>query len=225
MIRTKDIEWTKVESEYEVNSAFEYPVENGIIGKLIFTIFAQRGMYFMKANNNNWTQDNIEGLKEIARQYVHELAVDLVVDEDVEAEKKSKKMREAIDWLKTDEGNKSIEEFFDKIEANNKLLLEKKEQYDILSDDDFKNIVIEESKKHDEEWKDKCYKEGCEPYPQEKLSDIINIMLEYGVDYEPGEWGMFESVHRIYKGLRVVRLDGQGSFFRIFDKETLLIQT
>lgn len=72
---------------------------------------------------------------------------------------------------------------------------------------------------HNEEYKDKCYKNGYEPYPNNKLSFLFSY-IEHVLDpIKNPEFidDYFSTVVYYYKGFYIAKTNGQGSFIHIYD--------
>jgi len=128
------------------------------------------------------------------------------------------------DFADSEEGKAIEGKFFEKIKKERATLSKKKQYYDSLSSEEFRGILDRQIDLHGPKWIDKCYKRGVEPYSKGELQTIIAVMEEYGRNRIPKKWDMFASYYKTYKGFRLVRFDGQGTFFRIYRFKQLLIQ-
>lgn len=132
--------------------------------------------------------------------------------------------QENDDFFESEEGVRSLKNAARRIKRQKAEVAKRKMQFDELSNDQFLKFVKKQIISHGPEWIDKCYKKGVEPYSKGELSYVIKVMQEYGKDTIPRKWEMFASFYKTYKGLRLVRYDGQGSFYRIYHSKELLIQ-
>lgn len=120
-------------------------------------------------------------------------------------------------YLESEEGKKSTDEYFKKIALEEKIRkrrLSKLKNY--LETNSFDDLMDRMLKENGEEWVDKCYSKGYEPYPTNLLSLIIDLIMEREQEesyiledmvFLSGEW--------IYNGYAVQLFCGQGCFYRI----------
>jgi hypothetical protein len=219
----KQIEWVDSTNKYD------FHIIIGNVGGMRFVIHQNDvDNYTMQVNTSDqtWRDQNLTVLKEFAITYAKEFSFGMLEEFD-QSEMLRKSLEATNRLLNSKEGQDIIDKMIQEREEDDKRILECKLKYDAMTDESFKELIITEEKKYDDAFQTACYKKGYEPYPEGEICDVITVMLEHGVDRKmsPDEWGDFESVHRLYKGLEIVRFDGQGSFFRIFDDKTQLFQT
>lgn len=83
-----------------------------------------------------------------------------------------------------------------------------------------KKVIDLMIKEHNEEWVDKCYNKGCEPYPSNKfdlLWSYVSMSNEHV--HNPDIPQTFLGASYFYKGYWFCIYHGQGSFYRIYDPE------
>jgi hypothetical protein len=98
----------------------------------------------------------------------------------------------------------------------------KLEQY--LNSHDFKSIIDRLIKEHGEEWEDRCWKKGYEPYPNNKFGLLFDYIEEnysnvdnYSIPQD------FLSGSYFIKGYWFTVYCGQGCFYRIYDNDLNII--
>ena len=82
--------------------------------------------------------------------------------------------------------------------------------------DDLLKLVMDE---HDEAYRDKCYKKGCETYPTNKMQfiyDYVRKNIEH-IEVAGITDGYFSTECRFFKGYYFTVTHGQGCFYRIYD--------
>ena len=119
-----------------------------------------------------------------------------------------------------DINEESVNEFInelrerDGVQENRFLKFEK-----YLENNDFDKLMYRIILEHGEDWRDKCYHNGCEPFPNNKLSFILNYIEDrcktikvkkLKIDY-PNEI-------REFKGYYFQIIYGQGVITRIYNK-------
>jgi len=122
-----------------------------------------------------------------------------------------------------DINEESVNEFInelrerDGVQENRFLKFEK-----YLENNDFDKLMYRIILEHGEDWRDKCYHNGCEPFPNNKLSFILNYIEDrcktikvkkLKIDY-PNEI-------REFKGYYFQIIYGQGVITRIYNKNDL----
>lgn len=72
---------------------------------------------------------------------------------------------------------------------------------------------------HDDAYRDKCYEQGCETYPTNKMQfiyDYVSDNIEH-IEVVGITDGMFRTECRFFKGYYFTVTHGQGCFYRIYD--------
>lgn len=132
--------------------------------------------------------------------------------------------QENDDFFESSDGKRSLKNALRRAKRHKAELLKKKNYFDTLSNEQFLALVNKQITIHGPHWIDRCYKKGKEPYAKRELDYIIKVIQEYGTPYVPKKIEMFATSYKSFKGLRLVRYDGQGTFFRIYRSKELLIQ-
>lgn len=72
---------------------------------------------------------------------------------------------------------------------------------------------------HDEAYREKCYKQGCEDYPTNKMQFIYGYVSEKleSIQVAGITDGHFYTECRFFKGYYFTVTHGQGCFYRIYD--------
>jgi hypothetical protein len=87
-----------------------------------------------------------------------------------------------------------------------------------LSEHDFEQIMARLIREHDDDYIDKCYKKGYEPYPNNKFSLLYSYLEE---NYAPVHNDLipqdFLSGSYFFKGYWFTIYCGQGCFYRIYN--------
>lgn len=126
--------------------------------------------------------------------------------------------------LNSEEGKKHLREYADKILKEKEYVLNYHNELSLLSDEQFETLLKKEFALHTEEYKDECYAKSCEPSEMEDLSNIYDVMLEYGEDVEIIGDGMFVSETKLYKGFVIQVYQGQGCFYRVYKNGECIFQ-
>lgn len=132
--------------------------------------------------------------------------------------------QETDDFFESEEGKRSLRNHARRAKRHKAEITKKKEMFDAMSNEQFLRHINKQIDSHGPDWIDKCYKKGKEPYAKRELQYVIDVMSQYGKDIIPKKWEMFASYYKGYKGLRLARYDGQGTFYRIFRSKQILIQ-
>lgn len=134
-------------------------------------------------------------------------------------------LKNADDVLASPDGKRVMQNLIRRTQRRQKLLEEKHEEFEKLTNEKFYALVLKQIELHDTTWRDKCLKKGIETKPKKELQLIISVVELYGRDIVPQTWEMFAKYYKSYKGLRIIRFDGQGSFYKIYKFNKLLLQT
>jgi hypothetical protein len=92
-----------------------------------------------------------------------------------------------------------------------------------LKNNDFDELMLRLIHEHGEDYCEKCYHNGYEPYPNRKLAFLIDYLVH---NYEPIEVLEIEPEHfpstiYFFKGYYFQTICGQGCFHRIYNKEDM----
>ena len=127
-------------------------------------------------------------------------------------------------YMESEEGKKSIKEYFNKLELKDKILegrLLRVNGY--LENNSLDKLMDRLKKDNGDEWSDKCYKRGYQPYPTNLFSLMISYANGYGKepteeeDMDPNEYGFLSSEY-ILENYKFQTFCGQGCFDRVLKK-------
>jgi hypothetical protein len=121
--------------------------------------------------------------------------------------------------LESPEGKKEMEEYFGKI-AEKKALAEKRYRRfeEWLKHNDFDKLMYRLILEHGEEWREKCWHSGYEPYPNNKLQFVIDYVFDnFAPISVPKLENMFSTDIRFFKGYYFRIMHGQGSVFDLYN--------
>jgi hypothetical protein len=88
-----------------------------------------------------------------------------------------------------------------------------------LQNHSFDELLKRVMDEHDETYREKCFKEGCEDYPTNKMQfiyDYVHKNIEH-IEVAGITDGYFNTECRFFKGYYFTITHGQGCFYRIFD--------
>jgi len=121
------------------------------------------------------------------------------------------------EWLDSPEGKKDFKEYMlkatNKDEHSQKRFL-RVEKY--LENCDFDSLMERLKDEHGDEYRDKCYKKGYEPYNNRKLSLLIKWICDRFESIEISKLdSMFLAETYVYKSYVFQLFQGQGCFWRV----------
>jgi len=89
---------------------------------------------------------------------------------------------------------------------------------EIIKDMDFDKLMNRLKEEHNEEYRDKCYKKGYEPYSNRKLSFLYSYISDRLEPINTPEWigNDFPTTTYFFKGYYFCTTFGQGSFDHIY---------
>ena len=120
-----------------------------------------------------------------------------------EVQKMERSLLQKLDEYNQSAIGKSNKEFFDKIDRYELKIEKFNNELQRLTDEQFETLLRKEFELHGDAWTNKCYNDNVEPYPQENLQCIIDVMHSY---YENSK----EEDFSVYKGIKVENIYGQG---------------
>ena len=89
-----------------------------------------------------------------------------------------------------------------------------------LQTHDFDKLMYRLILEHGEDWREKCYHNGCEPYPNNKLQFIIDYVQH---NFEQIRVAQLENVFNtqiwFFRGYYFRIMHGQGSIFDLYNSE------
>lgn len=123
-------------------------------------------------------------------------------------------------FLDSEEGQKSLDLFAQKLDGKRKRVERANEYLQRLKKPAFDELVLKELAKHDEEWRDRCWAKGCEPYPSNLLSLLFSVAEAFGKPFK----GILDEFDQSfgggtvsYRGYYFNWIHGQGTVLRIFN--------
>jgi hypothetical protein len=125
-------------------------------------------------------------------------------------------------FLDSEEGQKSLEAFAQRENEKEKRYTKANQYIQSLKSKDFEDLLKKEIAKHDEAWRDRCWKAGYEPYPSNLLELLFSVAERFGkpvkqiLDEFDREFG--GGTFR-YRGFYFNWIHGQGTVLRIFDSD------
>ena len=127
-------------------------------------------------------------------------------------EEMSKKLQEFLDSAEGDE-------YFEKLDRMNKIQEGRYRRFEAyLETHDFDKLIYRLILEHGEQWREKCYHNGCEVYPNNKLQFIIDYVFE---TFEPISVSQIETMFntdiRFFRGYFFRIMHGQGSVFDLYN--------
>jgi len=129
------------------------------------------------------------------------------------------------EFLNSEAGKKSVEEFVKKLnfenelEDNNVIRIKK-----MFNDQKSFNLLVNNIiAKHDESWADRCYKKGVMPHPWHLLYSLFHLVEKEGKEISPidGLTENFPSQIYSYKGWQFAITHGQGSVCSVYYRKKL----
>lgn len=126
-------------------------------------------------------------------------------------------------FLESEEGKKSMDDWFNKLEVKDKILEGRLVKvHDYLKNNSLDVLMERLKEENGDEWCNRCYGKGFEPYPTNLLYLLIDYVNEYGDeptgdDVEEDEYG-FLSREMILGDYKFQLFCGQGCFNRILKK-------
>ena len=127
--------------------------------------------------------------------------------------------------LESPEGKKQAEEFFGRIAKKEALKQKRFKRFDEwIKHNDFDKLLYRLILEHDDEYREKCYEKGYEPYMNNKLSFVFDYACERGKKLKkiPKELQCpFAQAVYEFKGYYFEIVWGQGSITAIYNKDDL----
>lgn len=114
-------------------------------------------------------------------------------------------------------------DYFKKLDIENE---KKKQRFSYftawLENNDFDDLLYKIIIKHNDEYREKCYLNGVEPYPNNLLEFILKYVNKYGKVVEPKELKSDYSGNIIeFKGYYFQEKYGQGTVLSIYNKKDM----
>lgn len=128
--------------------------------------------------------------------------------------------------LESPEGKESMRKYVEKLIFKQDLKLRNVERIKKMfnSQESFDLLVNKIIDKHDDSWRDRCYKKGVEPHPWELLYALFTLVETDGEDCEPidGLTEHFPSLIYNYQDWQFAITHGQGSVCSVYYKKELM---
>jgi hypothetical protein len=128
-------------------------------------------------------------------------------------------------YLDSDEGKRETEEYSQRV-AEESAIRERRVNRvgEFLKEKDFDQIIQRIVWEHDDEYRERCYSRGYEPYPNHKTELLFDFVRSRVTDVHndliPQD---FLSECLFYKGYWFTTYCGQGCFYRIYDHKINII--
>jgi len=124
--------------------------------------------------------------------------------------------------LNSEEGKASMKKFFNDLADKKKIAEGRYRKFEKwLETHDLDEIMQRLEKEHCVEWRNKCYNNGYEPYPNNKLAFLIDYVVHnyYSISVPQIESEHFANQSWFFKGYYINMTWGQGVFTQIFDSK------
>lgn len=124
-------------------------------------------------------------------------------------------------WLDTDEGKADLKKYFEECNGEDELTQNRYRRFEAwLEDNDFDKLMYRLILEHNDEYQEKCYHNGCMPYPNNKLGFVLNYI---GHNFEPINVSELDCdfANEIYqfRGYYIQHIHGQGVITKIYNKD------
>jgi len=125
--------------------------------------------------------------------------------------------------LESPEGKASMEKYFGNLAKQEMIKEGRFEKFtEWLKDNDFDQLLYRLVLEHDDEYREKCYHKGYEPYMNNKLSFVFDYAVENGEEVKVKELDCpFSNVISEYRGYYFQIIWGQRSVTQIHNKDDL----
>ena len=130
-------------------------------------------------------------------------------------------LQKIIDWFDSEEGQKSIADFADKLNREKEIKTKQLERFNRIGNfEQFTEKVI--AKYNSDKYRDSWYGRGIEP-PEDLFWFLFHYAEKYGRECSEEEWkqygNMFSSALFFCNGYYFNRMDGQGSIIQVKKQE------
>jgi len=134
----------------------------------------------------------------------------------IDVEKHKREMKE---WAESDEGKTHFNKFWKKIDIKRGRYVKFSEW---LKHNDFDKLMYRLILEHDEEYREKCWHKGCEVYPTNKLSFIVEYVTDTVKAVKvPALDNKFSNEIWLFKGYYFQMTFGQGTIISIYNQEDM----
>ena len=133
-------------------------------------------------------------------------------------EKHYKEMEDALQSFIDSDAGKA---YFENIKKINDIKVSRYKRFETwLENNDFEALMFRLIHEHNDDYCEKCYHRGYEPYPNRKLAFLIDYLVH---NFEPIEVPEIEPEHfpstiYFFRGYYFQTICGQGCFHRIYNK-------
>jgi hypothetical protein len=128
-------------------------------------------------------------------------------------------------YLDSPEGRKATEEYFGNLAKQQKIKEGRFEKFDEwLRHNDFDKLLYRLILEHNDEYREKCYEKGYEPYMNNKMSFVFDYCCDRGKQLKkiPKELQcVFSQAVYEFRGYYFEIVWGQGSITAIYNKDDL----
>lgn len=119
-----------------------------------------------------------------------------------------------------------MDKYFEKLSIKKEIKEKRYQKFEKwLESNNFDLLMDKIVDEHNDDYIDKCYKNGFEPHPNNKLSFIFDYIfenLEYIEDHTIESYD-FSTSMRFFKNYHFVNIYGQGTFSRIYKNKELIL--
>jgi hypothetical protein len=124
-------------------------------------------------------------------------------------------LKKMDEWVESDDGKA----YFENLRKKNEIQEGRYRRFEKwLEQNDFDTLIYKLIYEHGEEWREKCWHNGCEVYPNNKLQFIIDYVFDnYAPISVPQLENMFTTDIRFFKGYYFRIMHGQGSVFDLYN--------
>lgn len=125
-------------------------------------------------------------------------------------------------FLDSPEGKKFNEEYFGNLARIEEIKEGRFKKFDVwIENNDFDKLLYRLILEHDDDYREKCYHKGYEPYPNNKMQFVFDYVTEYaGTKTYVKEFdSVFSNQVWEFNGYYFQITWGQGSFIQIYNKE------
>lgn len=129
---------------------------------------------------------------------------------------------ELLKWLESDEGEVAMEEFVKNLAFKEKIKQGRFDKFEKwLEKNDFDKLLYRLILEHNNEYIEKCYERGYEPYPTRKMQFVFDFVKERaGKKVHIKEFdSVFTNFIWEFKGYYFQITWGQGAFIQIYNKK------
>jgi hypothetical protein len=126
-------------------------------------------------------------------------------------------------YLESPEGRKQTEEYFEKLAQREAIKEKRFERFnEWLKHNDFDKLLNRLILEHNDEYCEKCYHSGCEPYMNNKLDFVFDYAIKHGKKVKIKKLDCdFPNVISEFMGYYFQIVWGQGSITAIYNKDDL----